>query len=174
MPGQTGSMTCTLRGLIYTISWGNLLKIRRVPLHSSCDLTISWGNLLKIRRVPLHSSCDLTISWGNLLKIRRVPLHSACDLYILSSNMAQPDGTLSLPPSLQLRNSVLMHYDSPEEVTIMVAMLTTMYTLYLKGLSIWISFPCFKSCRAINRPMLGSPPPPHPRIPAPMARHSTS
>ena len=60
----------------------------------------------------------------------------------------------------------------------MIAMLTLMYTqfytLYRKGLNIFNSFPLFKSFSAIDRPKFGSPPPPDPRIPVPMARHSTS
>ena len=100
-----------------------------------------------------------------------------CDLYFQATWPSLMSRCPSLP--LSKKNPTFMYYNSPEGVMIMVAMPTiinvhTIYTLYRKGLKIWISFPCFKSCRAINRPMFGSPPPPHPRIPVPMARHSTS
>ena len=44
----------------------------------------------------------------------------------------------------------------------------------LQGLMILIFLPFSITCRALSLPSLGSPPPPQPMIPAPIARHSTS
>ena len=51
---------------------------------------------------------------------------------------------------------------------------TVNYITHLQGFRILIFLPVSSCCSALSLPPCGSPPPPQPRIPAPMAKHSTS